>query len=137
MNPQEEPEQPLHINIVPMIDVIFAILAFFIISTLYLTRAEGLPVSLPKAKTSESQTSRIVVTIDADGELAINQQAISLGELEDSIQTLADRTEQKALVVINADEQVNHGRVVEVMDLVRNLEGVKLAVRTKSPDKEG
>jgi len=137
MNPQEEPEQPLQINIVPMIDVIFAILAFFIISTLYLTRAEGLPVSLPKAKTSESQTSKIVVTINAEGELAINQQAIALGELEDSIQTLADRTEQKALVVINADEQVNHGRVVEVMDLVRNLEGVKLAVRTKSPDEEG
>lgn len=137
MNPQEEPEQPLQINIVPMIDVIFAILAFFIISTLYLTRAEGLPVSLPKAKTSESQTSKIVVTINAEGELAINQQAIALGELEDSVQTLADRTEQKALVVINADEQVNHGRVVEVMDLVRNLEGVKLAVRTKSPDEEG
>ena len=131
MNPQEDLEPPLQINIVPMIDVIFAILAFFIISTLYLTRAEGLPVNLPKAKTSESQTSRIVVTIDAKGELAINQQAIPIGDLEESIQTLADQTEQKALVVINADEQVSHGRVVEVMDLVRDLDGVRLAVRTK------
>ncbi len=136
MNPQEELEQPLQINIVPMIDVIFAILAFFIISTLYLTRAEGLPVTLPKAKTSESQTSRIVVTINTKGELAINQQTIPIADLEDSIQALADQTEQKALVVINADTQVNHGRVVEVMDRVRGLEGVKLAVRTQKPANE-
>jgi len=48
----DEPELPTQINIVPMIDVIFAILTFFIISTLYLTRSQGLPVNLPSAKTA-------------------------------------------------------------------------------------
>jgi len=44
----DEPEIPTAINIVPMIDVIFAILAFFIMSTLFLTRSEGLSVNLPQ-----------------------------------------------------------------------------------------
>ena len=49
----DEPELPAQINIVPMIDVIFAILTFFIMSTLYLHRSEGLPVNLPQAATAK------------------------------------------------------------------------------------
>lgn len=51
----EEPDLPPQINIVPMIDVIFAILTFFILSSLFLTRLEGIPVNLPKAGTAENK----------------------------------------------------------------------------------
>ncbi|MGF1542594.1 MAG: ExbD/TolR family protein, partial [Pleurocapsa sp.] len=71
-----EPDLPPSINIVPMIDVIFAILVFFIVSSLYLTRSEGLPVNLPRAKTAEvQQTKQITVTIDRDGKLSLDSQA--------------------------------------------------------------
>jgi biopolymer transport protein ExbD len=46
----EEPDNPPQLNILPMIDVIFALLTFFILSTLSLTRSEGLPVNLPKRR---------------------------------------------------------------------------------------
>jgi len=51
----DESEGQGEINIIPMIDVIFSILAFFIISSLYLTRSDGLSVNLPSAQTTESK----------------------------------------------------------------------------------
>ena len=127
----EEPDLPPQLNIVPMIDVIFAILTFFIISTLFLTRSEGLPVNLPRAVTSEAQQSNpLVITIDAAGQIVAGQTPISLESLQATVQTLlADRPSR--LVVINADEQVSHGRVIEVMDRLRQLEGVQLGIATE------
>ncbi len=57
----DEPDMPSQINIVPMIDVIFAILTFFIMSTLYLTRSEGLPVNLPTASSARSRSHLCVL----------------------------------------------------------------------------
>lgn len=124
----DEADKPGEINIVPMIDVIFSILAFFIISTLYLTRSEGLPVNLPSASTAKSQPStKITVTIQPDGVLALNRKPIQLEALEDSVRSLVE-TNSESLVIVNADEKVNHGRVVSVMDRLRRVKGAKLAI---------
>jgi biopolymer transport protein ExbD len=129
----QEPEPSSQINIVPMIDVIFAILAFFIMSTLFLTRSEGLPVNLPGAATSQSQPqSQTVVTIDASGRLALNRQAVDLETLEAQVRGLA-LTGQQPFVVINADQAVAHGQVVAVMDRLRRIEGVRMAIATQRP----
>ncbi|MBE9118001.1 biopolymer transporter ExbD [Lusitaniella coriacea LEGE 07157] len=123
-----EPESRLEINIVPMIDVIFSILAFFIISTLFLTRSEGLDVNLPKAATAQAQKSaEITVTIDEEGEISLNRKPLELQALQETIQQeIAPGTEP--LVIVNADRSVDHGRVVEVMDRLRQLKGIKLAI---------
>jgi biopolymer transport protein ExbD len=129
----EDPEPPFQINIVPMIDVIFAILTFFIMSTLFLTQSEGLPVNLPTATTAEAQMQQqVVVTIDPTGKLALNRQAVTLEALEAQIRVLAT-TGQPPLVVLNADTDVSHGKVVEVMDRLRAITGVKLAIATQQP----
>ena len=126
-----EPDNPPQINIVPMIDVIFAILTFFIMSTLFLSRTEGLPVNLPKASTAKSQEqTKIVVSIGKEGNLALNKKNIQLEQLKPQIKELM-RDNTEALVIINADEKVEHGRVVNVMDRVRQLEGAKLAIATE------
>lgn len=128
MHLPDESETPLQINIVPMIDILFCILAFFIVSTLYITRSEGLPVNLPRAVTAETQLqAQINVTISADGTLALNRQPINLQELEEAVRQLIEPTSE-SLVVINADEQVTHGRVVSVMDRLRQVKGVKVAI---------
>ncbi|HEY9796796.1 MAG TPA: biopolymer transporter ExbD [Leptolyngbyaceae cyanobacterium] len=127
----DELDSPAQINIVPMIDVIFSILAFFIISTLYLTRSEGLPVNLPKAATAETQrTAQINVTVEPDGEIALNRQPIELNQLEEGVGQLIEPNSE-AIVVINADEKVSHGRVVSVMDRLRRVKGAKLAIATQ------
>lgn len=128
-----EPEPPFQINIVPMIDVIFAILTFFIMSTLFLTRSEGLPVNLPQAATSESQTAeQLVVTIDKAGQLALNRQPVQLDSLVSEMQART-LTGQQPVVVINADESVSHGQVIAVMDRLRSVEGVRIAIATQRP----
>lgn len=119
------------INIVPMIDVIFSILAFMIISSMSLTRSEGLPVNLPSAKTTESQqTTQINVTIKSNGTLYLDRQPVQLTTLKAAVGKLI-KSEQQSLVIINADEKVDHGQVVAVMDIMRQVKGVKLAIAAK------
>jgi biopolymer transport protein ExbD len=129
----EEPEQEFELNIIPMIDVIFAILTFFIISSLFLTRSESLPVNLPKADSSEVQErTRITVTVEASGEIALNREAIALENLQSSVRNLMG-TPQESVIVINADEAVEHGRVIAVMDELREIEGAALGIATERP----
>jgi biopolymer transport protein ExbD len=131
MHLPEDPELPVQINIVPMIDVVFAVLAFFIISSLFLTRNEGLPVTLPGAETAEAQAQRqVVVTINAAGELSVGNRPVNEAQLLEAIQTLGTLADG-GLVVIRADQSVNYGRVVAVMDRLRSLPGVQLAIATE------
>jgi biopolymer transport protein ExbD len=129
----DEPERNLEINLVPMIDVIFSILAFFIISTLFLTRSEGLPVDLPQAETSQQQSeTEVTVTIQANGKIALNKEEISLEKLIPEV-TKISQNAQETLVIVKADKAVTHGDVVNVMDRLRQVEGVKLAIATTTP----
>ena len=124
----DESETPFQINIVPMIDILFCILAFFIVSSLYLIRSEGLPVNLPKAATAQSQLqAQIVVTIDVNGAIALNRQPIELQDLAEEVRSLVGQ-KTEALVVINADTRVTHGAVVSAIDRLNQVNGVKLAI---------
>ncbi|HIK46007.1 MAG TPA: biopolymer transporter ExbD [Leptolyngbyaceae cyanobacterium M65_K2018_010] len=126
----EDPRAPLQINIVPMIDVVFAVLAFFILSSLFLTRNEGMTVSLPGARHGEAQPQRqVTVTLDASGATFIGDQPVADGQLLEAVQTLVPHT-GGGLVVIRADQSVSHGRVVAIMDRLRALEGIQLAIAT-------
>jgi len=134
MRPHIEQEDNFEINILPMIDVIFCILAFFIISTLFLTRSQGLPVDLPSAQTSESkQKSQINITIEADGDMFLDRQPIELAQLKGKLTELVD-PQSKSLVIINADEKVEHGVVVKVMDRLRQVPGASMAIATEKEE---
>ena len=129
----EETDLPPSINIVPMIDVIFAILVFFMVSSLYLTRSEGLPVNLPRAKTVEVQkTQQITVSLDRDGKLTLDSEPAQLDQLKTQIEKLI-KTESTAIVVVNADKEVSHGDVVAVIDQLRQIPQVQLAIAAKQP----
>jgi biopolymer transport protein ExbD len=123
-----EPEEQFEINIVPMIDVIFSILAFFIISSLFLTRSQSLPVNLPSAQSAEAKkTEEINITIKDDGEMFIDRQPIQLEELKGALtEKIAPNSE--SVVILNADKKVEHGTVVKVMDRLRQVPGAKMAI---------
>lgn len=127
----DEPDVSPQINIVPMIDVIFAILTFFIMSTLFLGRFEALTVNLPKAQTSQPQeTVRATVTLEKSGDLYLNKSPLAVEDLQAEIKQLTETT-QNLVVVLNADGGVTHDRVVAVIDQVRQIEGAKLAIATQ------
>lgn len=130
--PEDNDIRSLGVNILPMIDVIFAILAFFILSTLYLTRAEGLPVNLPEAVTATPQDQiDVTLTITPDGDLFLGDTAVSLNNLVDEVRSLS--TEAPISVTIRADETTSHGRVVAAMDRLRTVENVRLGIATTQP----
>ncbi|MBE9182844.1 biopolymer transporter ExbD [Oculatella sp. LEGE 06141] len=133
MNIPEEPDDIPQINILPMIDVIFAILTFFIMSSLFLTRSEGLPVNLPRAETAQSQQqSKITVTVDNEGNVFLDRQPIAVEELATQVKASMGN-QSEILVVVNADEKGEYGSVVAVIDQLRTVEGVKLGISTRRP----
>jgi biopolymer transport protein ExbD len=134
----EENFRPAEINIVPLIDVIFSILVFFVIASLVLTRSEALDVNLPEASTAEARRQPdVTVSITAEGQIAVNRQKIAnLGALIPTVERiLAEKpAEGRRLVVINADLALSHGKVVEVMDALQRLPNVSLAIAARRPD---
>ncbi len=129
----EDGDRPLSINLVPMIDVIFSILAFFILSTLFLIPTEGLDINLPEALRAANQSQKsLKVGIDAQGQIRFQQQDITLEELVSLVE--AELDENQTQLVIQADAEVSHGRVVAVMDELRAIPDLQLAIATVSPE---
>ena len=121
------------IDILPMIDIIFSILAFLIISSLYLTRVETVSVELPKASNSITQNKNFInISIDKGGNLFLNKNRIKLQDIKDKVFHLTN--ENMNLVVLNADENISYGYVISVLDVLRSIDGLKLAISTISID---
>ncbi|MGM0456950.1 MAG: ExbD/TolR family protein [Cyanobacteriota bacterium] len=133
----DDVDVPAQINLVSAIDVIFAILAFFIISSLFLSRNEGLPVNLPQAQQSEiQQDTRITVSLTAEGEIRVNDEVVTLETLPESVARVMEASDS-TLVVLNADESIAHGQAIAVMDRLRQIPNLRMAIATTSQSPSG
>jgi biopolymer transport protein ExbD len=123
------------IEIIPMIDTIFFLLVFFMISTLSMAQYRGMPVNLPKAASGQQAPAEsAAITINKASQIFLDKQAVDKTELPDLLRgQLAKNPE--LLVVINADDGVEHGHVVEIMDIARgaNVARMAIAVKPKEP----
>lgn len=125
-------EQPkARIEIIPMIDVIFFLLVFFMVSTLSMTINRGLPVNLPTAATSQKDLrENFNLTLTQDGEMFLNKEPIALQDLGPRVRA-ALAGEPELMVIINADGDVRHHAVVEVMDELRVAGVARLAIAVR------
>src|SRR5688500_16914365 len=124
------------IEIIPMIDTIFFLLVFFMISTLSMARYRGLPVNLPRAASGQQAPAETAaVTVDKAGGLFLDKQPVDRAVLENRLRAHFTQNPE-LLVVINADDGVEHGRVVEVMDAARSAGVAKLAIAVKPKEKQ-
>jgi biopolymer transport protein ExbD len=131
MRIQRRNPKKARIEIIPMIDTIFFLLVFFMISTLSMAQYRGVPVNLPKAASGQQAPAEsAAITIDKESRIFLNQEEVDQAALGD---LLRQQLEQNAdlLVVINADDGVEHGRVVEVMDIARGANVAKMAIAVK------
>jgi biopolymer transport protein ExbD len=132
------PRQAHHkarIEIIPMIDVIFFLLVFFMISTLSMTINRGLPVNLPTAATSQKDLrENLNLTLTQDGRLFLNRESITLQDLSQRVKA-ALASEPELMVIMNADGEVRHSAVVALMDELR-LSGVSRLAIAVQPDKK-
>lgn len=129
-------EQPrARIEIIPMIDVIFFLLVFFMVSTLSMTINRGLPVNLPTAASSQKDLrENLNLTLTQDGTIFLNKEPITLQDLGPRVKT-ALAAEPELMVILNADGDVRHQAVVEAMDELRLVGVARLAIAVKSDRK--
>jgi biopolymer transport protein ExbD len=127
---RQKPEKA-RIEIIPMIDVIFFLLVFFMVSTLSMTINRGLPINLPRAVTSQKDLrDSFNITVMQDGTLYLNKEPTTLPELGQRVKTGLEQ-EPELTVIISGDDQALHGAIVAVMDEAR-LAGVsRLAIAVK------
>ena len=119
------------INIVPMIDIIFAILTFFIITSLDLIRIDNIPGNLPKASTSELvQEKPLVLTIDKEDNIFLGNNLIDSTTVVDQIKDFVSTTSND-LLVISADKEVSYGKVIEILDKIRSIENLRIGISTE------
>ena len=131
MRIQRRNPKKARIEIIPMIDTIFFLLVFFMISTLSMSQYRGMPVNLPKAASGQQAPAEsAAITIDNQGRLFVDKQPVEKEMLGDLLrQQVADNAD--LLVVINADDGVEDGRVVEVMDIARGANVTRMAIAVK------
>ena len=119
------------IEIIPMIDTIFFLLVFFMIATLSMSEYRGLPVNLPKAASGQQPpTEGVSVTLAKDGRVFLNKQEVKREAFPDRmVEYLAKNLD--LAVIISADHGVQHGEVVEIMDIARQAGVSKMAIAVK------
>jgi biopolymer transport protein ExbD len=128
---KEKDETEYSINILPMIDIIFAILSFFIISSLYLTKIDTIKVNLPKSSTAvREQNKPQIITIDNNENIYFNSREISLTNMSSIIRTNIENLEEP-IVILRADTSVKHGFIVNLLDELRKIENLKIGISTE------
>ena len=119
------------INILPMIDIIFAILSFFIISSLYLTKIDSIKVNLPKSSTALREKNKPqIITVNSNEKIYFQSTEITLENISSFIQKNTENIEEP-IIVLHADISVKYGLIVNILDELRKIENLKIAISTE------
>ncbi|MDF2634299.1 MAG: Biopolymer transport protein ExbD/TolR [Pelosinus sp.] len=123
-------EKQPELMIIPMIDIIFFLLVFFMMSTLYMAEQHTIPINLPQATAVQQEMSQNRnITIMQDGRIMFDQEEIPLPLLQKRIQVeLAKQPEN--IFVVRADKQAEYGHVVAVLDELKISGARRVAVAT-------
>ena len=110
--------------IIPMIDIIFFLLVFFMMNSLQTVAQKALAVQLPQAQSASAPAQLpIIMTLDEEGHITIDNKPVSITESA-TIMKQHMQENANAAVVLQADKRTAHGQVVAVMDMLKTA-GVK------------
>jgi biopolymer transport protein ExbD len=118
------------INITSLIDVLFLLLIFFIVSSTFLEQP-GMKLDLPKTTRKEAlRIEGYTLFLMSDESMYLNENPITLDKLPETLKAIAPEVEERGLI-LKADESVRYGIVVEVMDIAKQSGIIKLVVATR------
>lgn len=119
MRLSREAPRKARMEIVPLIDVMFLVLASFVYATVSMTAHRGLTVDLPRATAARlEEKDHVMVTVTAAGEVYLDREAVPIDRLGERLLTIA-LTRPDVEVRVNGDERAPHGVVVQVLDAAR------------------
>jgi len=118
------------IDMTPMLDVVFIMLIFFIVSTTFV-QEQGVEINTPSSSLgSEPKSKGIIIAIDDEGQAWYEQKEVSLAQMSNTLVTkLADKTDLS--VLIKADENTPTCDLIHLLDEIRGLGVQQVAVATK------
>ena len=131
---REKTKKRVLINITSLIDVLFLLLIFFMVSSTFLEQP-GMKLDLPQTSTHDiTRQESYTLFITKDEVLYLNEEPIALKNLPDRLKKISSETEEG--IILKADEKTRYGFVVEVMDLVKQSGIKKLVVATQPKEKD-
>ncbi len=121
----------LKFDLTPLIDVVFLLLIFFMLTTTFINVESGVKVNLPSGDfAAVNERQDIVVTITENNVLYVNDRLIDPNNLSAVInEHIRDNID--TLIVLEADQNITHGKVVRVMDLVKKGGAERIAIATR------
>ena len=125
-------EEP-RVELTPMIDVVFLLLIFFMISTTFIEKP-GLKINLPESSAQQikQDSLEIQVYLSADGDIYLKREKISLDALLQELSSYGERT-NKMTFLLMADRDARHGKVIQLMDAAKTAGFATLAIATDKP----
>ena len=124
MKVQEEPK----LMIIPMIDIIFFLLVFFMISTMTMVQQNTFKVGLPQASSAQLDMNQHVnITVMANGNIAFNKESLDKEQFIRRVQIELQRNPDLQ-VILNGDKDVNYGFVIETFDALKQAGVKKLSI---------
>ena len=123
------------IEIIPLIDIMFFLLATFVMVSLSMVKNQGMPVKLPVASTSAPQDRKdfTSITVNEKGDFFFNKEPIARADLGPRLAELKT-TQPDPKIFINGDSKTEFDNVVAVLDETRKAGITKVAIETKKPD---
>ncbi|MEB3160934.1 MAG: biopolymer transporter ExbD [Synechocystis sp.] len=120
----------VRIEIIPLIDVIFCILTFFILGAVGLSRQQAISLDLPKASTGTPQMREMfVVSLDDLGQLYVEKQPVNESQMMSALQNY-HQYNPSGLIVLHASRNASYNDVVQLLDILRSVGGDKVALAT-------
>ncbi|MGC1307043.1 MAG: biopolymer transporter ExbD [Phormidesmis sp.] len=133
----ENRQSDVQIEILPMIDVIFCILTFFILAAVGLTRQQAIALDLPAVNNSSpvdgNSRDRLYVSVDSAGQVYVDKSAVPLGLLYDVL-VQHQQIAPNGTIVLYASRSARYEDVVKVLDLLRTVGGDRVALATLPND---
>ena len=118
--------------IIPMIDIIFFLLVFFMMSMLSMVVQKSMPVNLPSATTSQVDLQRKVpITVMADNTIYVENQPMDLNAMVSYLQVQQAKGDD-LVIILRGDQSADYGTVVQVLDTLKAMKLTKIAVATQS-----
>ena len=123
--------------IIPMIDIIFFLLVFFMMSTLYMVEQHTIPLNLPQASSQKVQTEEsIAVTVLPSGNVLFNNEEELTPEMLKKRTQIELHNNKDSSFVLHSDKQAEYGKVVAVLDELKLAGVTKLSIATERKDRE-
>ncbi|NBV41727.1 biopolymer transporter ExbD [bacterium] len=129
--PSPTEKRRARIEIIPLIDIVFFLLATFVMVSLSMVKNQGIGVNLPVAATGNAQKeTTVTITVKESGEIFLNKTPVSIDTLASRLHEL-QATSPQLSVLINGDTGADFGNAVQVLDELRRLGIKSVSIRTK------